>query len=141
MGVGNGQIFEDTLDGAVLAERTMQRIEDSIRLERGEHSTNIAPDIDAGNLVAFILKRIRTRLPRRQRHGPLRRESAQEDSHMLVLHFPSSLSRRARNHSFSGQIESESPGRLPPRRKTRSTRRTTQIRKRFRAENQRVDSL
>ncbi|CDX13224.1 hypothetical protein MPLB_1280013 [Mesorhizobium sp. ORS 3324] len=30
---------------------------------------------------------------------------------------------------------------MPPRRKTRVTRQTTQIRKRFRAENQRVDSL
>jgi len=33
---------------------------------------------------------------------------------MLVLHIPSSLSRRARNHAFSDQMESESPGRLPP---------------------------
>ena len=33
MGVGNGQIFEDALDGAVLAERAVQRIEGNVRLQ------------------------------------------------------------------------------------------------------------
>ncbi|CCV14803.1 hypothetical protein MESS4_710033 [Mesorhizobium sp. STM 4661] len=90
MGIGNSQIFEDALDGAVLAERAMQRIEGDVGLELDQHRSDIARDIDASDPVAFILERIGTRLPRRQRHGPLGRESSQQNGHMLAFHFPSS---------------------------------------------------
>jgi hypothetical protein len=36
MGVGNFQIFENALDGAVLAEGPMQRIEGDVRAKAGQ---------------------------------------------------------------------------------------------------------
>ena len=114
MGVGNAQIFEDALDGAVLAERPMQRVEDDVRLELGKHGADIARDIDAGDLVAFLLKRIGTGVPGGQRHGPLGRKPSQQDGHMLTLSLPViPSSQRVRNQCFRN-IKSESPGRSCP---------------------------
>ncbi len=123
--VGNAQIFEDALNGAVLAEGTMQRIEGNVRPEFGKHTADVARNIDASDLVAFILERIGTRLPRGQRHGPLGRKSTQQDGHMLAFHFPSSPKYGGPVTQHFRNIESESSGGLPPRRKTRATRRTT----------------
>ncbi|GLS28837.1 hypothetical protein GCM10007937_05440 [Mesorhizobium albiziae] len=66
MRVGNGKILEDALDRAILSERPMQGVERNIRLELGEHPTDIATDIDAGDLVTFLFKRIGTGIPRRK---------------------------------------------------------------------------
>ena len=55
MRVGNGEIFENALDGTILAEGPMQRIEDDVGLEFGKHRGDIAVDIDAGDAIAFAL--------------------------------------------------------------------------------------
>ena len=58
MRVGNGEIFEDALDGAVLAEGAVQRIEGDIRLELGKHGADVAADVHARDAIAFRLKRV-----------------------------------------------------------------------------------
>ncbi len=62
MRVGNFEIFEDALNGAVLSERTMERIEDDIGPELGENAGDGSGHIDAGNPVSLAFKRIRTRV-------------------------------------------------------------------------------
>ena len=57
MGVGDLQIFQDALDGAILAKRSMQRIERHIRLQFGKHRGNITSDIHFRDIVALGLKR------------------------------------------------------------------------------------
>src|SRR6185312_733822 len=90
MGVGNGQIFENTLDGSILAERAMQRVETDIRLERTQNRADIATDVDLAHLVAYGLQGNGTGIPRRQRYRPLGRKPTHEHGDMLVLHSPSS---------------------------------------------------
>ncbi len=100
MGIGNAEIFKDALDGAILAEWTMQRVEGDIGPELGEHRPDVAPDIDARDLVAFLLQFIGTSLSGGQRHGPLGRKTTQQDGHMLAFHSPASPLRRTKNQDF-----------------------------------------
>ena len=53
MRIGDGQIFQDTLDGAILTERPVQGIERDIRPEFAQHRTRIAPDIHPRHSVAL----------------------------------------------------------------------------------------
>ena len=93
MRVGDAEIFENALDRAVLAERSVQGVEGDVRLELGKHGADVAADVDARDPVALGLQRIGARLAGGQRHRPLRRETAHEDSDML-LHSPVIPSRR-----------------------------------------------
>ncbi|MNZ61143.1 hypothetical protein D3C78_792320 [compost metagenome] len=86
MCIGNGQIFENTLNGAVFTERTVQRIKGDIRAQLIEYGRDIAPHIDPGNLVALALKRERAGIARRQADWPLRRKPTQKNSYVLAAH-------------------------------------------------------
>ena len=88
MGVGDAEIFEDALDGAVLAERAMQRIERDVGLQRGKHRADIATDVDAGDLIAFLLQCIGAGIPGRQRHRPFGGKPAQQYGHVLYRSCP-----------------------------------------------------
>ena len=63
MRVGNVQIFEDALDGAVLAERTVQRVEGDIGLEFSKTPADIASNVDAGDGIAFASSASAQELP------------------------------------------------------------------------------
>jgi hypothetical protein len=56
MRIGNFEIFEDALDGAILAERAVKRIEDDIRLQSGKFFRDIARNVDARHFEAFLLR-------------------------------------------------------------------------------------
>ena len=86
MGIGNFEIFEDTLDGSVLTEGTVQRIEGDIRLQRGKHACDVVIDIDARDLVAHGLERVGASVPRRKAHRPFRRKTTHQHRDMLYAH-------------------------------------------------------
>src|SRR5690606_6078292 len=128
MSVGNGEIFEDALDGAVLAERAVQRVEGDIGLELEKHGADIAADIHARDAIAFRLERVGTGFSRRKRDRTLSRKPSHQHRNVLRLHALQIPSQRGPTSGF--KIESESSGGCPPERKTRPTPRTTQIGKR-----------
>ncbi len=80
------EIFEHALDGAVLAEGAMQRIEGDIGLQFGKHTCNIVTDIDTRDLVALGLKRVGAGVARRKAHRPFRRKTTHQHRDMLYAH-------------------------------------------------------
>ena len=88
MRVGDLQVFEDALDGAVLAVRTMQRVERNVGSQVRQHARDIAPHIHARDAVAHLFESIRAGIAGRQRHGPLGRKSAHQNSDVFACHAP-----------------------------------------------------
>ncbi len=86
MGVGNFQIFENALDRAVLAERTVKGVEGDVRAQRGQNRSDIARDVYTRNAETFRFQSIGACSPGRQAHRSLRRKSAHKDSYMLAVH-------------------------------------------------------
>ncbi len=86
MGIGNFEIFEDSLNRSVFAEWSVKRVEDHIRAQFLKHRRDVVTDIDARDAIAFAFQSIRASRPRRQAHRPLRGKSAQQDSDMLAAH-------------------------------------------------------
>ena len=125
MRVGNGEIFEDALDRAVLAERAVQRVEGDIGLELGKHGADVAADVDARDAIAFRLKRVGAGISGGKRHWPLGRKPSHQHRHMLRLHALQIPSQRDPDPDLTW-IESESSGGNA----RMKTPRPTQIRKR-----------
>lgn len=86
MGIGNGKIFENALNGAVFTEGAMQGVKGDIRAQFIEYGGDIAPHINAGDLVALAFERKRAGVARREADRPLRRKSTQKNSYVLAAH-------------------------------------------------------
>src|SRR5690606_24224579 len=86
MGVGNLEIFENALNGTVLTERAVKRVESHVRLQLAEYRCNIAVDVDARDAIALLLEGIRAGLAGRKADGPLGRKAAHEYGNMLFRH-------------------------------------------------------
>ncbi len=114
MGVGDGEILQDALDGAILAERPVQGVEGDIRRERRQHLADVATDVDAGDPIAFLLQRIGARIPRRKRDRSLGREAPHQHGHVLVPHSLTTPSAQGSVPRFP-DVESGSSGGLTPR--------------------------
>ncbi len=85
MGVGNPKILKHALNCAVLAIRSVQRVEGDIGLELGKYRGNIGTDINAGDLVTGALKRIGTGHARSQANRPLGGEPAHQNGNVFGL--------------------------------------------------------
>jgi len=86
MGIRDLQVFEDALDGAILTEGAVERVEGDVRPQLREHLTDIATDVDLDDAVALAFQCLGACIPRRQAHRPLRRKTTHQDSYMLATH-------------------------------------------------------
>lgn len=63
MGIGNFEIFEDSLNRSVFAEWSVKRVEDHIRAQFLKHRRDVVTDIDARDAIAFAFQSIRASRP------------------------------------------------------------------------------
>ena len=84
MGIGQLQHFEDALDGAVLADAAVQRVEDDVGLQPRQHVADVARDVDAGDPKPLAFQRAGAGFARSQRHLSLGRPAAHQDCDVLA---------------------------------------------------------
>ena len=79
MGIGDAHQVEHALHAAVLARRTVQRVEDEIGLRRGKARGDVAAHVDPRDAVAVRLERIGATVARQERYGAFGGPAAHED--------------------------------------------------------------
>src|SRR5476649_2953965 len=87
MRIGNAKDLENALNRSILADTSMQGVEGDIRLQFGEHFSNVAADIDPRNAIAGALERVGATASRIERDWPFRRPAAHQ--HRNMFHEPS----------------------------------------------------
>src|SRR6478672_4628877 len=88
MGVGDAERLQYALNGAVLAEAAMQRVEADVGAKLGELGRHVAPDIEAGHVEALRFERLGAGLAGTERDFPFRRPAAHQhhDMGLSVCH-------------------------------------------------------
>ena len=88
MGIFDAHQIEHALHTAILTRNTVERVEDDIRSQSGQHLRNIAVHIDAAHLVAHFFKRISNAIAAHQRNRSFVGPATHEDCNMdRLTHF------------------------------------------------------
>src|ERR1700682_1477410 len=87
-GVRTAEQLEHPLHSSVFTKPSVQRVEDAIESAIAQHVPRGEVDVDAGDLVAAVAKRVLDLRAGLQRHLALGRLPATQDRHLHFLNFP-----------------------------------------------------